>query len=167
MGIWFSSEIGYEPRAYRIAPSLERGRGDAFVGPDVAVARVAPDARLEHRWLTFASVPGGGIGLPDDPFVEALGLVARGETLVVGPGLPEPRRIRRMDLVDEEQFAVGAKSELVLRIGEDQSGPCRDLTSARKDGQSGLLYAIPEPRLDQAALGDLGAGERFVVGSHL
>ncbi len=68
-----------------------------------------------------------------------------------------------MHLVDQQQFAVGGEPELVLRVGEDQSAALAAGAAAFEQGQGHGLHAIPQLRIDEAALGDIGTRQRHVV----
>ena len=81
--------------------AIEAGAGDPLVGGDVALARAVDDLGRER---------GAGCGLVPrlalEPVAHEL-LVEAGlwSARLVGRRVPEPRRVRRQDLVDEDQVA--------------------------------------------------------------
>ena len=68
-----------------------------------------------------------------------------------------------MDLVDEQQLAVGAETELVLRVGQDQARLRRHLLAAAEHAEGGRRHPVPQLGLDEPALDHLGTRQRLVV----
>ena len=117
------------------------------IGRDVAGRCGRDHVVRQPRRSALAAVAEVDQRSPDDLLVEALGLVARGQPLLVRVGHPEPRRVGSVDLVDQQQLArVDGQTELVLRVGQDQSGRSSGLLAEGEERERGVADALPQRR---------------------
>ena len=70
---------------------------------------------------------------PQELFVKIFRLLSRCETRCVGVELPIPRRIRRMDFIDEHEAAILIGSEFVFGIDQYKSIARRQFLPAREE----------------------------------
>ena len=73
------------------------------------------------------------------------------------------RRIRCVDLVDQQEFAGGRGAELVFRIGKYQPGLAGDLLPAGEQFERGRLHLAPQSRGDEPLASDIAGAQRLVV----
>src|SRR5690606_1773111 len=83
--------------------------------------------------------------------VEALRLLARGDALLVAPREPDPRAVRRVHLVDDDDRAVRRATELVLRVDEDEPARRAHLAAPREERVRDARRRLEGRLVDDAA----------------
>src|ERR1700761_9303832 len=101
------------PRAGQ--PGVERLPGDPLVRLDVLLTRARDDLVGDRRRRRGAVPPGRGGPVADELLVEARLAAAR----LVLVRRPEPRGVRRADLIADCQRPGGIEPQLELGVGED------------------------------------------------
>ena len=158
----------HDARPGRLLGRHERGAREPFERLHVARGGGRDDVGVQGGWWSVARVAGVEQRPSNDFLVQALGLVAGGQPLVVGVCHPVARRVRRVHLVDEQQFpVVGRHTELVLRVGKDEPRPARHVLPAFEQRQRCGAHAPPHLGFDQAPSDHVGRRDRLVVRTRL
>src|SRR5207245_4219477 len=88
-----------------------------------------------RRKLVTVGIATGGDPAADDVLVEAVRPLAGREAGLVAVGPPVAAAVWGMDLVGEQNIAVGVRAELVLGIRQDQAAFRRQRLAAIEQGQ--------------------------------
>ena len=121
--------------------------GDGFVYPDIKPRRFQDDFVRDLRQRVAVGVATLADPAPHKILVEALGGLPGGEPALIAVADPIPAAVRSVDLVGEDDPALGVKAEFVFGIDEDQAALAGDFPPAREQRQRQLrrLSAIAQP----------------------
>ena len=144
--------------------AIEAGARDALEGLDVAGARAGDDI-VRQAQAPEPSCPSR------TPRASRARTACRNDACgppgAVGRGIPESARVRRQDLVDEQQLAARlVDPELELRVGQDDAGP---LGAVAREARTTRSAQVADPRGHGRADEGHGAGvvDVLVVRSEL